>query len=1014
MADEEVLKATIVLDVRKAISAYTEARQAHISMVTALSTGAGALAQVGTAFTAAGVGIAAGILVAVNAAGEFERKLDFFGAVSDATVDDMEAIRKKALQLGADTIYSADQVADSFTTLAKSGVDAQKILAGVGEAVVNLGAATDIPLEAAAESLTTILNTFQIAAEDSVAVVDKLAGAANASSIDVQDLITTMTYAGASAKVAGLSFEDVNAAIALLGKNGIKGSKAGTGLRQMFDKLIAPTKSGTAALKELNIISEDGTNSLLNLDGTLKPIPALLDALNGPLNKMDVASKMDLLGQIFPITSLPTILNLLQGGSAALADINAEIGKTTALDVASKRLDNLSGDVEILRGNFDTLLISIGSTQQALARGLVQAVIAVVDWLNSLSPKMLGLIVTFAEVVAVLLVVIGVFGLFSAAILNMINLGIRIADSWGFISGVFRAVAQAAIRVGAALTSLPILGIIAIVALLVTALVTFFTKTEEGAALLQTLGKIFTDVFKDMQPAFEAIGAAFTQLMATLVPTLTMVIKVLVGGLVQALIAVTPAIIIVAQAIASTLVVAVQILVPILQFVVDLLTGPIGGVLLALAGAILGIAAAIRIWAIAQALINILLTANPIGIIIVAIAALVAAIIWVATQTTFFQDAWAAVAGFFIDLWTNVSSFFITVWTEISNFFIGIWEGIVSFFTPILEFIATVIRVYIEIWINIFLILAAVLVTIWNAIVGAVTWAWEQIWAFIGPTVMAIANFIMDVINNVLLGWQIIWNAISSFFTDVWNNMLAFFIPIIINIYNFVNNTIKTIQNIWNSVWGAISNFFKSIWSGFVGVVKGPIDTIFGIIGGIQNTIMGFFRGVGTWLYNVGKDIIQGMINGISTMFNGIVKAITGVVNGAIDWAKKTLGIKSPSRVFAEIGRNTILGMINGVNATAPVLEQTMNAVASSLDLFYDQVYAAREMDVMMNLQSQMGVDAYSAAQANQLALLNEKLSEIAEKDTINIEEYNVNNPEPETESESLPNTIRKASYMVG
>ena len=1014
MADEEVLRASIVIDVRKAISAYTEARQAHISMVTALNTGAGALTTVGAAFTAAGVSMAAGIWMAVNAAGEFERKLDFFGAVSDASVKDMEAIRKKALELGADSIYSADQVADAFTNLAKSGVNAQGILAGIGEAVISLGAATDMPLETAATSLTTVLNTFGIAAEDSVAVVDKLAGAANSSAIEVEDLILTLTYAGASAKVAGVGFDEVNTAIAVLGERGIKGSKAGTGLRQMFDKLLAPTNKGKDALKELGIVTEDGTNKLIDLDGGLKPLPDVLDTLNAAIAPLSTAEKMDLLGNIFPITSLPTILSLLDGGSDAMARLNGEIGKTTAADIAAERLDNLSGDVEILRGNFQTLVISIGDTQTALARGLVQALISVVDWLNSLSPKMLGLIVTLAEIAAVLLVVIGVMGMFSGFILNIIALAIRIADSWGFIVGVLQAVGNGIIRLGLLFTNLPLLILIAGIALLVTALIQFFTKTQEGAALLQQFGQIFGDAFAQMVPLFQTLGSAFGQLMATLIPVIMQLITVLVGGLVQALIALTPLFVFLAEVIADVLLVAVQLLVPFLTMLVELLTGPLGGVLLALGGIILTVVAAIRIWAVAQAILNFALTANPIGVIIMAIAALVAAIIWVATETTFFQDLWANVSAFFIAVWTNISSFFITIWTNISSFFMGIWNGIVAFFTPIITVIYNVIKFYVEAWINIFLIFAAVLVTIWNAIVTAVQWAWNLIWGFIGPIVTAIVSFITDTINNLMIGWQIVWGAISSFFTDVWNNLLSFLLPIVINIQRFITNMVTTVQGIWNNVWGAISSFFTSIWQNFVGAVKGPVDTIFGIIGGIQGTIMGFFRGVGSWLYNTGRQVIEGLINGISSMFQGIVNAISDVVNGAIDWAKDVLGIASPSKVFAEIGVNTILGMINGVKATAPVLERTMNAVSSGLDSFYDQVYAAREMDVMLNLQSQMGIDAYSASQANQLALLNEKLEEIADKDTFNIEKLEVNNPEPEPTSESLPNAIRKTAYVVG
>lgn len=1010
MAEEAVLRASIILDVKQAINAYTEARQAHVSMVTALNTGAGALASTGAAVAGVGAGIAAGLLTAVNAASEFERKLDFFSAVSDASVSDMERIRQKALELGADTIYSADQIADSFTDLAKAGVGVDKLLAGIGEAVASLGAATDMPLADAATSLTTILNTFGIEAEEAVSVVDKLAGAANASSIDVQDLIITMTYAGASAKTAGIEFEDVNDAIALLGERGIKGSKAGTGLRQMFDKLLAPTKSGSAALKELGIITEDGTNKLIDMDGGLKPIPALLDTLNGSLEGLTTAEKTDVLGGIFPITSLPTILNLLDGGSDALARLNGEINKTTAAEVASERLDNLAGDVEYLRGEFDTLLINIGATQQALARGLVQALESVVSWLNNLSPEMLGFIVGLAQLAAIGLIVFGVTTMLAGGLLKILSLFLVLRDVLVILQPFLPAIAGGFRLLWAAILG-PVGIIIAAITAITGILIWFFTQTEEGRKVWEQISAVFQSTFAAIQPLFADLATAFQALL----PALGEAAGALGGAILQALIAISPLIVMVAQVIAGVLAGALTIVVPLLTGLAQLLNGPLGQGLMIAIGIITAIIGVIKIWTAVQWLLNIALTANPIGIIIVAIAALVAAIIWVATQTTFFQDLWANLASFFTTVWTEVSRFFTELWTNLSNFFIGIWEGIVAFFEPILAFIGGFIKFYIEMYINIFLVLAAVFVTIWNFIRDVFVNAWNAIVDFLTPIILWLYNIISTTIQTISDIWNTVWGAISSFFEGIWQGMVDFLVPIILNIYSFISNTLATIQGIWNSIWGAISSFFSGIWNGFIGAVQGPVNTIFGIIGGIQNTVMNFFRGVGSWLLQVGKDLIQGLINGITSMFKGVINAIGNVVNGAIDWAKGVLGIASPSKVFKGIGINTILGMIMGVKNTQPQLERTMSGVASGLDAFYDQVYAAREMDVMMNLESQMGVDAYSATQANQLSLMNEKLAEVMAmpRNQYNID-AEINNPTPETPSESIAKTIRKVSTPGG
>src|SRR6478609_1449421 len=468
----------MILDVKQALGAYTAARSAHVQTVTALHTGAGAMTQVGVGLTAAGAGLAAGLMVAVDAAAEFEKRLDYFAAVSNATQDEYDAIREKALQLGQDTIYSANDIAESFVELAKSGVTTQDVIAGIGDAVANLGAATDMPLAEAATSLTTILNTFQIAAEDSVGVVDRLAGAANASSIDVQDLITTMTYVGASAATAGISFEDINTAIALLGERGIKGSKAGTGLRQVIDKLIAPTSKGAKALGELGLMAEDGSNKLLTAEGNLRPIPELLDTLNGSLEGMTQSQKMDILGQIFPITSLPTVLNLLEGGADGMARLNEEITKTTAADIAGKRLDNLAGDIEILRGNIETLMIDSGGKFQGFARSIVQGLTSMLQWFTDLPDGLQTAILWFTAISAVLLIVVGSIGIFAGQVMNIIALIIQLNQVFPLLKSGITIVTTAMRGFTLSLLTNPVFLIIAAIIALVAVFVILWNKSE--------------------------------------------------------------------------------------------------------------------------------------------------------------------------------------------------------------------------------------------------------------------------------------------------------------------------------------------------------------------------------------------------------------------------------------------------------------------------------------------------------------------------------------------------------
>jgi len=438
------IRGQMILDVQQALAAYTSVRLAHLNTVTALATGGGAIMGVGTLVAGAGVAMGAGIMVAVNAAGEFERKLDYFLAVSGATQEEYDAIRVEALRLGQDTIYSADQIAESFVELGKAGVSAQDIINGIGEGVANLGAAADIPLDTAATILMSAVQTFGLGADEAVGVADRLAGAANASIIEVEDLGVSLKYAGGVAASLGIPFEDVNTALALLGTYGIRGSTAGTSLRQMLVSLSGSTKKARDTLEELGIITEDGANQFFNADGSAKSLAEIFQVLQDATAGLNEEQRLSALRSIFQNRALASAIALTTEGADGFAEMAAAIEQTTAADVASQRLDNLSGDIEILRGNIETLMITSGSTLQDFFRGLVQGATEALQWFQNLGEGTQAFILKAALVVSVLMVVVGVFGVFAGSLLNIIGLIIRLKDAAVLFSALSKAIKGAA------------------------------------------------------------------------------------------------------------------------------------------------------------------------------------------------------------------------------------------------------------------------------------------------------------------------------------------------------------------------------------------------------------------------------------------------------------------------------------------------------------------------------------------------------------------------------------------
>jgi tape measure domain-containing protein len=376
------------------------------------------------------------------------------------------------------------------------------------------------------------------------------------------------------------------------------------------------------------------------------------------------------------------------------------------------------------------------------------------------------------------------------------------------------------------------------------------------------------------------------------------------------------------------------------KLVISLLAGIAAGLLVAFGPAIIVqiflmvsaiVAATTAAWAFTVALL-----ANPLTWIVLAVVALVAAIVLLALNwdkvVKWITEVWAGFIGWITPVIDAFVAYWTGIWAQVSAVFSAIWEGIVAFVTPIFNFIATIIRTYIEIWVNIFLIFAAVLVTIWKGIVAVVTWAWEHIVAFLSPIINFIVDLIVGTFTMVVEFWTGVWNDVVNVVTTVWNSIVNFLQPIVTGIVTFITSRVQAIFAFWSKIWNAIAGFVVPIWNQIVSAVSGAIGALLSIIGGILGKIIGFFTGVGTFLFKVGKDLIQGLINGIADMAKWVIDAIGKVVNGAIDWAKGVLGIKSPSTVFADIGHQTMAGYVNGIEAMAGAVQDAYTTALTPPD----------------------------------------------------------------------------------
>lgn len=505
------------LDVRQAVAAYAALRAQNQRTVYAMR-------GTGDSFVAAGqrMAFAGGVMVyafsrVVMAAAEFERQMDYAAAVSGTTGAKMQKLSDYALQLGQDTIYSANEVAEGFIELAKAGVGAEDIINGIGEAMTNLGAAGDIPLAQSGQIITSTIQQYDLAAQDAVKVTDLLAGAANASIADISDLGVSLKYVGGVANAAGLGLEDTMTAISLLAKAGIRGSTAGTSLRQMIVSLGGATGPAREALSELGILAEDGSNKFFDAEGNAKSLSRVFQILQNSTADLTSKQRLMYLRTIFNNRALSAASILTRDGAKGFREMSKEMSKVTAADVAAARLDNLSGDIEILRGNIETLMIKAGSPFQEELRKWVQGITALVQAFADLDPETQTSIMRFMGLSGVALVAMGAFTIFVGMIFRFIAACLKMAAGVKFAARMIRIIGvnvrwAARLLIGPLLTGLA--GISSTVLIVVAAVLAFAAAWYLAYTKIEPFRKAVNAWYGTMWNAVKALGSFF-KLLAT-------------------------------------------------------------------------------------------------------------------------------------------------------------------------------------------------------------------------------------------------------------------------------------------------------------------------------------------------------------------------------------------------------------------------------------------------------------------------------------------------------------------
>lgn len=361
----------------------------------------GSLREIGAmaiqAAAAAGQALVGFAQQSVAAAGTFEESVNGLAAVAGSALDDagfsLDDVSKKALQLGKDTQFSAQEAIQAMTELAKGGVPVQSVMTDATDATLALAAAGDVELTKSAEIVAKTLGVWAANGVTAASATNAIAAAANASTLNVEDFAGAMYNAQGRAAAMKMPFEDFATTIAMISSGFKSGETAGVSYNNFLASLIPKTKKADQAMYELGLITADGTNKFFDATGAFIGNRDAAQLLQDAFKNLSVEEALRYKNLIFGNDAMGAANMLIEKGAAgydatALAMANAG----TAADVAAFKQQGYAFAMEQFQGSIETAQIVLGTT-------FLPIITAVVEQLTGGVNAALGWVETFLKLV---------------------------------------------------------------------------------------------------------------------------------------------------------------------------------------------------------------------------------------------------------------------------------------------------------------------------------------------------------------------------------------------------------------------------------------------------------------------------------------------------------------------------------------------------------------------------------------------------------------------------------------
>lgn len=811
---------------------------------------------------------------------------DSMSKLDGQSVNTMDALSDLAKEMGAKTAFSASECAEALNYLALAGYDTQE-MADTLPTVLNLAAAGGLDLASASDMVTDAMSALGMETSDANKMVDQMAKTASSTNTSVGQLGEGILTIGATAKTVKGGTAELNTALGILANNGIKGAEGGTHLRNVILSLQNPSDGAAKTMERLGVQTYDS-------EGNMRSLNDVLGDLNQSMDGMTSAEKANIMATIFNKTDLASVNALLANTGDTWTDLQIAIENSggAAQQMADTQLDNLSGQLTILKSAVEGFAISIGDALMPMIKNIIAKIQSFVDWLNNLDEGTRQVIVKIGLFVATLgplLLILGtVISKVGVAMQVFSRLGLKITSLVSNAGGLSGVMGKVGATIGG--ISAPVVAAVAVIGTLVAAFVHLWRTNEDFRnsiiAIWERIKSVFIGFAQGIAEKLNALGFDFQNFKE--------VISTIWNGLCNFLAPVFEGAF---SQIANILEGVLGVISSLLDVFIGIFTGNWS-----------------QVWEGVKGIFS---------------------TVWENIQNTFticmnaIRGAADVVLGWFgtswNEVWIGIKDFFVGIWTSISTFFTNLWDGIKNTVQTAIMFISSILQaafdiitlpfrfiwesckeIVISVWdaikskiIIVINTVASVISTVMNTIKTVFTTVWESIKNVVSTVLEAIKNLVTTV-----------FNAIKNTATTVWNSIKTAIVTPVNAVKSAVISVFNTLKNTLSSVFNSIKSTATSVWNGIKSAIITPIEAAKNKVKGVVDSIKGFFSGMKLSLPHIKLPHFS-VTGKLST-------APPSVPHLSISWYKEG-GIMTKPTAFGMNGSSLMMGGEAGAEAILPL-----------------------------------------------------------------------------------------------